>query len=75
MINKHIHLSTDADLSAFTYTEVYCGVGGSVTINGDAVTMAAGSVIQILVTSITGAAGIYLLGFKKIGLAPTQING
>lgn len=60
--NSVIHLSTAADVSAFTYTQVYAGAGGTVTINGTSVTMAAGSTIDVRVKSITGAAGIYVIG-------------
>jgi len=61
-IHSIIVLSTAADLTAHTYTQVYAGAAGTPVINGTSVTMAAGSTIDILVKSITGAAGIYLLG-------------
>ena len=60
--NSIIHLSTVADLTGFTYTQIYAGTGGTITVNGSSVTMAAGSTIDIRVGTITGAAGIYLIG-------------
>ena len=60
--NSIIHLSTVADLTGFTYTQIYAGAGGTITVNGSSVTMAAGSTIDIRVGTITGAAGIYLIG-------------
>jgi hypothetical protein len=75
MISDVIHLSTSADLTGYTYTEVYAGALGTITLNGISVTMAATSSIEIIVRSITGDAGIYLLGRKKIAQPPTIING
>lgn len=74
-MNKVIHLSTNADTAVYTYVQVYCGTAGTVTINGTSVTMAASSTIDIFVNTIVGAAGIYVIGFKKIGNAPITING
>ena len=74
-MNKVIHLSTSADTSTYMYTQVYAGVQGTIVLNGTSVTIAAQSTIDIQVLSITGTAGIYVLGFKKVGNSPTQING
>jgi len=71
-MNRVIHLSTDADLENYTYTQVYCGTAGTITLNGISVVMAESASIEIIVTSITGAAGVYLLGNKTIKL-PSQI--
>jgi hypothetical protein len=60
--NSIIHLSTNADLSAYTYTQVYAGLAGTITLNGTVVIMSPGSVIDIRVRSIIGAPGIYLIG-------------
>jgi hypothetical protein len=60
--NSVIHLSTAADLTGFTYTQVYAGAGATVTINGTSVTMAAGSTIDVRVKTITGAASVYVIG-------------
>ena len=73
-MNQIIHLSTTADLTLNTYTSIYAGVGGTITVNGTSVTMGAGSTLEILVKTITGAAGIYLIGNARIGV-PTTING
>jgi len=66
--NSVIHLSTAADTDNFSYTQVYAGAAGSVTINGTSVQMAAGSTIDIRVGSITGAANIYVIGTPKSAL-------
>ncbi len=60
--NSIIHAAADADLAAFTYTQVYAGVTGTPTINGELVTLIAGTVIDIRVGSITPTAGIYVIG-------------
>jgi hypothetical protein len=74
-MNKVIHLSTSADTANYTYVQVYAGALGTLTINGTPVTMAASSTIDIWIDTVVGVAGIYLIGFKKIGHPPTQING
>jgi len=71
-MNRVIHLSTSADLENYTYTQVYCGVAGSITLNDTVVVMVPSATIEIIVTSITGVAGVYLLGNKTIKL-PSQI--
>ena len=58
-----IHAAGDADFSANTYSQVYCSAGGAIIINGVSVTMTAGSKLDIMVKSISGAA--YVLGDKK----------
>ena len=67
-MNKVIHLSTSADLTSYTYSQVYCGITGTITLNGISVTMDAGSTIDLIVTEVTGGTGIYLLGRKTINL-------
>lgn len=71
--NKIIHLSTEVNFSGYSYVQVYCGGSApvSVTINGTVVNMAPGNPLDVVVTSITGAANVYLIGFKKI--TPTTI--
>jgi hypothetical protein len=57
-----IHLSSSADLTGYTYHHVYAGAGATPTINGTAVTMAAGSTIDIKVKSISSTADVYVIG-------------
>ena len=55
-----IHAAADADFVNYAYFKVYAGATGAVTINGVAVTMTAGSDIDIVVRSISGNA--FLIG-------------
>jgi hypothetical protein len=49
--------------SAHTYSEVYGGGSGcTATINGVSVTIAAGSTLTVLVRTISGGTGCFLLG-------------
>ena len=61
-INSIIVAAANANFSAHTYTQVYAGAAVTPTINGIAVTMAAGSILNIKVRSISGTANVYLLG-------------
>lgn len=55
-----------ADLNAHVYTHVYGGGAGcSITLNGNAVTVAAGSRFDLRVNSVSGGSGCFLLGFNK----------
>lgn len=74
-INSIIHTAAAANLSAFTYTQVYAGAGATPTINGTAVVMAAGSLLPILVTSISPTGSIFVLGDKKTTSDPGGITG
>jgi len=74
IMNNVIHASALADLSGYTYTEVYAGALASPIINGTTVAMAAGHTIKILVQSISSTANVYVLGYKKVN-TPTVING
>lgn len=70
-MNDFIHLSTDADTVNYAYTQVYADSGGTVIINGTSVTMSPNSKIDIAISTITGANGIYVLGKKKKLNQPT----
>ena len=59
-----IHLATNANFSANTYSQVYAGAATTATINGISVTMGAGSRLDIMVKSIAGG-NVYVLGDKK----------
>lgn len=49
--------------SAHTYSEIYGGASGcTATINGTSMTIGAASTVTILVRSISGGIGCYLLG-------------
>jgi len=60
--NSVIHAAADADLTEFTYTQVYAGSDASPTINGTTVTMTAGSTLDIRVGEISPTNGIFLVG-------------
>jgi hypothetical protein len=60
--NSIIHTAANANLTAFTYTQVYAGAAASVTINGTTVAMVAGSTINIRVKSISATDKVYLIG-------------
>ena len=52
--------------SAHTYSEVYGGGSGcSAIINGTSITVAAGSSLEVLVRTISGGTGCFLLGDKN----------
>lgn len=59
-----IHEASNANLTAFTYTQVYAGAGVSPTINDVTVNMAAGSTLDILVRSISSTPNVYVIGDK-----------
>ena len=61
-IHSIIVPAANANFTAHTYTQVYAGAAATPTINGIAVTMAAGSFINIKVRSISATANVYLLG-------------
>jgi len=63
-INSIIHTAASADLTAFTYTQVYAQVSASPTINGVAVTIPAGATLDILVRSISATANVFVIGDK-----------
>lgn len=70
-----IHLAADADFSANTYSQVYCGAAGIATINGVDVTMGAGSRIDITLKSLAGDF-IYAVGSPKDTFTGSQqLNG
>jgi hypothetical protein len=59
-----VHPAGSANLTGYTYYEVYSGTGGgTATINGTAMTIPAASSIPIIIKSISGVTGdIYVLG-------------
>lgn len=61
-IHSIILPAANANFTAHTYTQVYAGAAASPTINGVAVTMAAGSSINIHVRTISATANVYVLG-------------
>lgn len=70
-----IQPASAADLTAYTYTKVYAQVSATPTINGTAVTMPAGTTIEILVRSITSTAGVFVIGDKKETSDPGGTTG
>lgn len=62
-INSIIVPAQNADLSAHTYTELYGGTGGcTIMVNGVTIAVAEASNLSILVRSVSGGTGCYLLG-------------
>ena len=72
-----IHPASGATLSAYTYMQVYAGpLGGSATINGTAISIAAGSRFDIMIRSVSSVIGnIYLLGVPNNVMLGTSIIG
>jgi hypothetical protein len=62
-----IIVSADAPVfSAHTYAEIYGGSAGCViNVNGTVVNIGAASSIKILVSTVSGGTGCYLLGDKN----------
>jgi hypothetical protein len=58
-----IHAAANADTSKFTYEEVYASAAATPTINGTAVSMAAGSKLRLRVKTITATANVFVLGY------------
>ncbi len=57
--------NSGATITAYTFCEVYATVAASFTLNGQPVTMAAGSTLPIKVRTISGTlTGVFLLGEK-----------
>lgn len=57
--------SVGTAITAYTFCEVYASVAASFTLNGQPVSMAAGSSLPIKVRSISGTlTGVFLLGEK-----------
>ena len=61
-----IVLAQNANLTAHTYTEIYGGsVGCSITVNTTSVNIGPSSSISIIINSVSGGVGCYLLGDNK----------
>lgn len=74
--NSVIHAAGSADLTGFTYTQVYAGAAAAPTINGTAVTMAAGSTIDIIVKSLGGTlTNVFVIGDAKSTSDPSGTTG
>jgi hypothetical protein len=68
--------AASANFTAHTYTEIYAGANSTPTVNGIALTMAAGSSIKIKVRSISNGTGCFLLGEKiNCNAEASIING
>lgn len=65
-IHSIIVSANTPNLSAHTYTEIYGGSAGcTAVINGVSVNIGAQSSLKLIIKSITGGSGCYLLGEKK----------
>lgn len=67
-IYSFIHPAASANTSAFTYSQIYAASAVTVTINGIAVSMAAGTTLDMSVNTISATNGVYVLG-EKISLS------
>lgn len=76
-IYSFIHSATTANLTAFTYSQVYASIAASPTINGIIVPLAAGTSLDININSVGGAlTGVFLLGEKaSVGMGGTSTGG
>lgn len=60
------HTVADANLTAYTYNEIYGGpTGCTITVNGYSINMGSSSSIFIAINSVSGGVGCYLLGVKQ----------
>ena len=71
--NSIIHTAANANVTAFTYTQVYASAGASPTINDVVVPMVAGAVIDILVRTISSTGGIFVIGNKADTTSGSEI--
>ena len=69
--------ASGATLNEEIYLKVYGGAsGGTATLNGTLVNIAAGSTIDLAINSISGVSGdIYLLGMPKNVLVGSSVLG
>ncbi len=62
-VNTIIVAAGSANLSAHTYTQIYGGSAGcTITVNGVALSVGASSSVNIVVNSVSGGSGCFLLG-------------
>jgi len=60
------HAVADANLTAYTYTEIYGGpTGCTITVNGYDIDMGGSSSIFVAINTVSNGAGCYVLGVKK----------
>lgn len=65
-VNTIIVAAASVNISAHTYTEVYGGSAGcTITINGVAVSVGPSSSLRVVVNSVSGGSGCFLLGENK----------
>lgn len=64
-----------ANFTAHSYTEIYAGSNSTPVINGQSITMAAGSSIKVVIKSISGGTGCFLLGENINNLIDGPIIG
>jgi len=74
-ISSIIHSAATADVTGYTYSKVYAGAAATPTINGTVVTMTAGSLIPILVKSISATANVFVIGDKVNTTDPGGTTG
>ena len=54
--------AANANFSAHTYSQIYASAAATPTVNGQAISMAAGSILNISIRSISGGTNCFLLG-------------
>jgi hypothetical protein len=60
------HTIADANLTAYTYNEIYGGpTGCTITVNGYDIDMGGSSSIFVAINTVSHGAGCYVLGVKK----------
>lgn len=64
--NSVIHEIGSADFSTYIYNEVYASANTTVVINGNSVTMVAGTKLDDLVITSASGTNAYLLGYPKM---------
>lgn len=60
-----IHTVDQANLTAYTYNQIYAGVDSTVKINGTNVFLVASTVLNLTITTLSAATGttqVYVLG-------------
>ena len=71
-----VHTPANAVYSANTYTAVYAQITATPTINGQNITIQAGTILPIAVQSCSNTANIFLLGHPLFdrGVGPWDIK-
>lgn len=76
-VNSIIVAAQNADLTKHVYNEVYGGSAGcAITINGVSVSIGPSTNLNIVIQSVSGGSGCYLLGENiNVGTGSTILGG